>query len=175
MVSTPAEPVSPSIFVPRLASDLKCPDEIRQQARTLAKKAEERGVTTGVYMARFAAVRLYKPRQEQDKRRRSRVSAVATLLDYTGDVLFYRLANAAPIAIPMPIPMAIPDAILSIATPSATPIPAPIAIPTPIIVPSTLSFASSEPISTDDGECYEILPATQHRNVVLRRANVLSP
>ena len=27
-----AKPVSPSMFVPRLASDLKCPDEIRQRA-----------------------------------------------------------------------------------------------------------------------------------------------
>lgn len=28
----PAEPVSPSMFVPRLASDFGCPDEIRQRA-----------------------------------------------------------------------------------------------------------------------------------------------
>jgi len=33
----PAEPVSPSMFVPRLASDLECPDEIRQRARILAE------------------------------------------------------------------------------------------------------------------------------------------
>ena len=43
----PAEPVSSSMFVPRLASDLECPDAIRQRARTLAEQAEERGVTTG--------------------------------------------------------------------------------------------------------------------------------
>jgi len=49
----PTEPVSPSMFVPRLASDLECPDKIRQQARTLAEQAEERGVTTGVHPAEY--------------------------------------------------------------------------------------------------------------------------
>ncbi|MUV59392.1 transcription initiation factor IIB family protein [Halobacterium sp. CBA1126] len=61
----PAEPVSPSMFVPRLASDLECPDEIRQRARALAEEAEERGVTTGVHPAGFAAACLYKAGQEQ--------------------------------------------------------------------------------------------------------------
>ena len=61
----PAEPVCPSMFVPRLASDLECPDEIRQRARTLAEQAEERGVTTGVHPAGFAAACLYKAGQEQ--------------------------------------------------------------------------------------------------------------
>ncbi|WP_428838185.1 transcription initiation factor IIB, partial [Streptomyces virens] len=56
----PAKPVSPSMFVPRLASDLECPDEIRQRARTLAEQAEERGLTTGVHPAGFAAACLYK-------------------------------------------------------------------------------------------------------------------
>ncbi|ELY62997.1 transcription initiation factor TFB [Natrinema versiforme JCM 10478] len=63
----PAEPVSPSMFVPRLASDLECPDEIRQRARALAEQAEERGVTTGVHPAGFAAACLYKAGQEQGK------------------------------------------------------------------------------------------------------------
>jgi len=61
----PAEPVSPSMFVPHLASDLECPNEIRQRARTLAERAEERGVTTGVYPAGVAAACLYKAGQEQ--------------------------------------------------------------------------------------------------------------
>ncbi|QLH80006.1 transcription initiation factor IIB family protein [Halosimplex rubrum] len=61
----PAEPVSPSMFVPRLVSDLECPDEIRQRARILAEQAEERGVTTGVHPAGFAAACLYKAGQEQ--------------------------------------------------------------------------------------------------------------
>ncbi|GAA0728921.1 transcription initiation factor IIB [Halorubrum trapanicum] len=61
----PAEPVSPSMFVPRLASDLECPDEIRQRARALAEQAEEHGLTTGVHPAGFAAACLYKAGQEQ--------------------------------------------------------------------------------------------------------------
>ncbi|WP_439650159.1 transcription initiation factor IIB family protein [Haloferax volcanii] len=54
-----------SMYVPRLASDLECPDETRQRARTLAEQAEERGVTTGVHPAGFAAACLYKAGQEQ--------------------------------------------------------------------------------------------------------------
>ncbi|MDF9748063.1 transcription initiation factor IIB [Natrinema salsiterrestre] len=61
----PAEPVSPSMFVPRLASDLECSDWIRQRARTLAEQAEELGVTTGVHPAGFAAACLYKAGQEE--------------------------------------------------------------------------------------------------------------
>jgi transcription initiation factor TFIIB len=63
----PAEPVSPSTFVPRLASDLECPDEIRQRARTLAEQAEDRGVTTGVHPAGFAAACLYKAGREEGR------------------------------------------------------------------------------------------------------------
>ena len=63
----PAEPVSPSMFVPRLASDLECPDEIRQRARTLAEQAEDRGVTTGVHPAGFAAACLYKAGREEGR------------------------------------------------------------------------------------------------------------
>ena len=63
----PAEPVSPSMFVPRLASDLECPDRIRQRARTLAEQAEERGVTTGVHPAGFAAACLYKAGHEEGR------------------------------------------------------------------------------------------------------------
>jgi transcription initiation factor TFIIB len=63
----PAEPVSPSMFVPRLASDLECPDEIRQRARTLAEQAEERCVTTGVHPAGFAAACLYKAGREEGR------------------------------------------------------------------------------------------------------------
>ncbi len=63
----PAEPVSPSMFVPRLASDLECPDAIRQRARTLAEQAEELGVTTGVHPAGFAAACLYKAGLEQER------------------------------------------------------------------------------------------------------------
>jgi transcription initiation factor TFIIB len=50
----PARPVTPSMFVPRLASDLGCPDAIRQRARTLAEDSERADVTTGVHPAGFA-------------------------------------------------------------------------------------------------------------------------
>jgi transcription initiation factor TFIIB len=55
------------MFVPRLASDLECPDEIRQRARTLAEQAEERGVTTGVHPAGFAAACLYTAGREEGR------------------------------------------------------------------------------------------------------------
>jgi transcription initiation factor TFIIB len=63
----PAEPVSPSMFVPRLASELECPDGIRQRARTLAERAEDLGVTTGAHPAGFAAACLYKAGSEQGR------------------------------------------------------------------------------------------------------------
>jgi transcription initiation factor TFIIB len=40
-------------------------DEIRQQARTLTEQAEERGVTTGIHPARFAAACLYRVDHEE--------------------------------------------------------------------------------------------------------------
>ncbi|QKY22212.1 transcription initiation factor IIB family protein (plasmid) [Halolamina sp. CBA1230] len=55
------------MFVPRLASDLECSDEIRQRARTLAEQAEKRGVTTGVHPAGFAAACLYKAGREEGR------------------------------------------------------------------------------------------------------------
>jgi transcription initiation factor TFIIB len=62
----PAEPVSPSMFVPRLAGP-QSPDKVRQRAQDLAEQAEERGVTTGVHPAGFAAACLYKVRQEHSQ------------------------------------------------------------------------------------------------------------
>nr|WP_236045081.1 transcription initiation factor IIB family protein [Halomicroarcula nitratireducens] len=62
-----AKPVSLSMFVPRLASDLECPNEIRQRARTLAEQAEEHGVTTDVHPAGFAAACLYKAGREEGR------------------------------------------------------------------------------------------------------------
>ncbi|AWB28421.1 transcription initiation factor IIB [Halococcoides cellulosivorans] len=61
----PAEPVVPSMYVPRLASDLNCPDAIHQRARGLAERAEELGATTGVHPAGFAAACLYTAGLEQ--------------------------------------------------------------------------------------------------------------
>jgi transcription initiation factor TFIIB len=55
----PAKPVQPSAFVPRLASELACSDDVRQHARTFAERAEDAGVTAGVHPAGFAAACLY--------------------------------------------------------------------------------------------------------------------
>lgn len=61
----PAKPVTPSAFVPRLASKLDVPDQIRQRARRLAEDSESTGVTTGVHPSGFAAACLYKAGREQ--------------------------------------------------------------------------------------------------------------
>src|SRR6056297_407076 len=63
----PAQPVRPTMYIPRLASDLDCPERIRRRARILAEAAEEAGVTTGVYPAGFAAACLYTAGQEQGR------------------------------------------------------------------------------------------------------------
>jgi len=56
----PAKPMTPSEFVPRLASDLDVPDRLRRRAREYARRAQEDGVTTGVRPSGFAAACLYK-------------------------------------------------------------------------------------------------------------------
>ena len=63
----PAKPATPTMYIPRLASELDCPDRIRRRARVLAEEAEDAGVTTGVHPAGFAAACLYKAGQEQGK------------------------------------------------------------------------------------------------------------
>jgi len=63
----PAQPVTPSAFVPRLASELDVPDQIRQRARKLAEDSESTGVTTGVHPAGFAAACLFKAGCEQGR------------------------------------------------------------------------------------------------------------
>ena len=60
----PAKPATPTMYIPRLASELDCPDRIRRRARTLAEAAEDAGVTTGVHPAGFAAACLYKAGRE---------------------------------------------------------------------------------------------------------------
>ncbi|WP_458210248.1 transcription initiation factor IIB [Haladaptatus sp. NG-SE-30] len=55
----PTQPVRPSEYVPRLASELDVPDSIRQRARTLAEQAESTSATTGVRPSGFAAACLY--------------------------------------------------------------------------------------------------------------------
>ena len=56
----PAQPMTPSTFVPRLASELDVSDQIRQRARRLAEASESTGATTGVRPSGFAAACLYK-------------------------------------------------------------------------------------------------------------------
>jgi hypothetical protein len=56
----PAKPMTPSEFVPQLASDLKVPDRLRHRVQEYAKRAQEAGVTTGVRPSGFAAACLYK-------------------------------------------------------------------------------------------------------------------
>jgi len=63
----PTQPVTPSAFVPRLASELDVSDRIRQRARSLAEDSESTGVTTGVCPSGFAAACLYKAGCEQDQ------------------------------------------------------------------------------------------------------------
>jgi len=60
----PAKPVRPTMYIPRLASDLDCPEQIRRRARALADAAEDAGVTTGVHPAGFSAACLYTAGQE---------------------------------------------------------------------------------------------------------------
>jgi transcription initiation factor TFIIB len=60
----PAKPAMPAMYIPRLASDLDCPERIRRRARALAEAAEDAGVTTGVHPAGFAAACIYRAGQE---------------------------------------------------------------------------------------------------------------
>ncbi|GAB7011348.1 transcription initiation factor IIB family protein [Halorubrum trueperi] len=60
----PAQPVTPSAFVPQLASELDVSDQIRQRARQLAEASESTGATTGVRPSGFAAACLYKAGRE---------------------------------------------------------------------------------------------------------------
>lgn len=62
----PTQPVRPSAFVPRLASDLDVPNHIRRRSRTLAEQAATAGVATGVQPAGFAAACLYTAASETD-------------------------------------------------------------------------------------------------------------
>jgi len=55
----PTKPMTPTMYIPRLASELDCPTGVEQQARTLAEKAEDAGLTAGVNPAGFAAACLY--------------------------------------------------------------------------------------------------------------------
>ena len=66
-IGLPAQPVTPSAFVPRLASELEVFDQIRQRARQLAEASESTGATTRVRPSGFAAACLYKAGREQGR------------------------------------------------------------------------------------------------------------
>jgi transcription initiation factor TFIIB len=63
----PTQPVRPSEFVPRLASELDVPDSIQQRARRLAEQAESTSATTGVRPSGFAAACLYTAGREESR------------------------------------------------------------------------------------------------------------
>jgi transcription initiation factor TFIIB len=62
----PAKLVTPSEFVPRLASDLEVPDQIRLRAKALAEQSESAGITIGLRPSGFAAACLYKAGREDE-------------------------------------------------------------------------------------------------------------
>jgi len=63
----PAKPMTPSMFVPRLASDLDIPDSVRRRAERLAETAEDEAITTGVSPSGFAGACIYKAACECDQ------------------------------------------------------------------------------------------------------------
>jgi len=63
----PTQPVRPSEFIPRLASELEVPAYIRQRARRLAEQSESSGAASGVNPSGFAAACLYKAGCEEGR------------------------------------------------------------------------------------------------------------
>ncbi|WP_256302024.1 transcription initiation factor IIB [Haloarchaeobius salinus] len=76
-LSLPTQPMTPSEFVPRLASDLDVPDRLHQRALELAREAERAGVTNGVQPSGFAAACLYKAGQRSQWLTQQEVAAAA--------------------------------------------------------------------------------------------------
>ena len=60
----PTQPIRPSGFVPRLASELGVSDQVRHQAQRLAEHSEAVDKTVGVRPSGFAAACLYKASKE---------------------------------------------------------------------------------------------------------------
>jgi transcription initiation factor TFIIB len=63
----PTQPVHPSEYIPRLASELDVPAYIRQRARRLAEQSESSGAASGVKPSGFAAACLYKAGREEGR------------------------------------------------------------------------------------------------------------
>ncbi|WP_256391479.1 transcription initiation factor IIB [Natronoarchaeum rubrum] len=60
----PAKPVTPGMFVPRLASELGISDSVRRRAQALAEVAEDGQITTGVSPSGFAGACIYTAARE---------------------------------------------------------------------------------------------------------------
>ena len=73
----PTQPMRPSGFVPRLASELGVSDQVRHRARQLAEHSEAVDKTVGVRPSGFAAACLYKASQEYGQPLTQRAAADA--------------------------------------------------------------------------------------------------
>jgi transcription initiation factor TFIIB len=80
----PTQPIRPTGFVPRLASNLDVSDEVRNRAQRLAEQAEIAEITTGVNPVGFAAACLYKAGTERDQQlKQSEVAEAANVTSKT--------------------------------------------------------------------------------------------
>jgi len=80
----PAKPVTPSMFVPRLASELDISDSVRRRAEALAEAAEDGQITTGVSPSGFAGACIYKAASEcEEGLTQAQVVAVADVSPVT--------------------------------------------------------------------------------------------
>jgi transcription initiation factor TFIIB len=76
----PAQPVTPSTFVPRLASEFDVSDRVRHRAERLAAKSESTHVTTSVHPSGFAAACLYRAGRDAGRHlTQSEVAAAANV------------------------------------------------------------------------------------------------
>ncbi|QOS13423.1 transcription initiation factor IIB [Haloferax sp. Atlit-6N] len=62
----PTQPILPSEFIPRFASEHSIPDQIQHRAWKLAVASESNGVTTGFNPSGFAGACLYKASRDED-------------------------------------------------------------------------------------------------------------
>lgn len=62
----PTKPMQPSQYIPRLASNLNAPRDVRQRASALAEAAEADNLAVGLKPSGFAAACLYLAAQEHD-------------------------------------------------------------------------------------------------------------
>ncbi len=63
----PAKPMTPSSFVPRLASALNVANDVRHRARSLAEQVDSAGAVTGVSPSGVAAACLYDALRDHER------------------------------------------------------------------------------------------------------------